>query len=153
MKTRWIVIPRWWEFQHYKDRDPVWIKAYVRLLDDEDYLALPPGTRSVLHGIWLAYASSDGRLTLDTRSLSSRLRMRVTSQQLKALVRAGFIATSASRPLALRYQVASPETEEETETDKETDKSKSKSLEAVPGFEENGNFGFDIPKDLLRDIA
>ena len=113
--SKWIVIPKWEDFQHYKDRDPIWVKSYTRLLDDDDYLGLAPGTRAVLHGLWLAYARSDCQLRADTRSLSSRLALRVTSQQLKALKQAGFIRLVASKPLAQRYQAASPEKEAEKE--------------------------------------
>ena len=28
----------WDKFQHYKDRDPVWIKLHPELLDNDDYL-------------------------------------------------------------------------------------------------------------------
>jgi hypothetical protein len=111
----WIVIPNWEKFQHYRDRDPRWIKNHRSLLTSEEYLDLSPGCRSILHGLWLVYASSDGQLRLDTRSISSHLRMRVTMQQLKRLNDAGFIQVSASKPLALRYQLAMPEKEKEKE--------------------------------------
>lgn len=105
----WIVIPNWDEFQHYSDRDPRWIKNYRHLLSDDDYLGLSGHCRSILHGLWLVYASSDGQVRLDARSLSHRLALRVSSLQLESLNGAGFIEVSASRPLALRYQVASLE--------------------------------------------
>jgi hypothetical protein len=106
---QWIVVPRWHEFQHYRDRDPNWIKNYRVLLSDDDYLALSGHTRAILHGLWLAYASSDGQLRLDSLSLSRRLALRVTMKQIESLNHAGFIQFSASRPLALRYQAASLE--------------------------------------------
>lgn len=111
---QWIVVPNWDRFQHYSDRDPVWVKTYTALLHDEDYLRLSGHARSVLHGLWLAYASSNGQLPLDARSISSRLQLRVSSSQLESLIHAGFIEVSASRPLALRYPSrASRETETE----------------------------------------
>ncbi len=97
----WIVIPNWEEFQHYEDRDPIWIKNYVSLTADDDYLSLSSHCRAVLHGVWLEYARSDGRLPLDTASLTRRLALRVTSANIKSLSDAGFIQLSASRPLAL----------------------------------------------------
>lgn len=117
---RWIVVPNWHELQHYVDRDPTWIKLYRGLASNPDWKNLSGHRRAVLVGIWLEYASSDGQLhldtrsynsrtTLDTRSLSSRITLRVTSDDLKALTDAEFLAFSASRPLALRYQAASPE--------------------------------------------
>ena len=110
---RWIVIPNWREFQHYRKRDPSWIKSYTRQHADDAYLALTPHRRALLHDLRLAFASHDGQLTLNTRSLSRHLQLRVTMRDLEALNDAGFIAFSASKPLALRYQSASPETETE----------------------------------------
>jgi hypothetical protein len=115
MSEQWIIIPGWDKFQHYPDRDPLWIKNYRALLTDEDYLGLPEGTRAVLHGLWLAYASSDGQLRLDTRSLSSRLRLRVTKLQLERLNHAGWIEFAASKPLALAR--ARARSQEETRQD------------------------------------
>jgi hypothetical protein len=101
MSELWIVIPNWDKFQHYKDRDPTWVKNYTALLQNDDYLGLAPGTRSILHGLWLVYASAHCQLRLDTASLSRRLALRVTKRQLESLKDAGFIELSASKPLAL----------------------------------------------------
>lgn len=126
MTEQWIVIPHWHSedghdgFQHYRDRAPTWIKFYTRLLHDDDYLSLTGDQRAILHGLWLEYASSDGQLRLDTRSITSRLRLRVTTRQLERLNQAGFIHFYASKPLALRYQHASPETDTEKEVTTQT---------------------------------
>ncbi len=115
---RWIVIPRWHAadgFQHYKDRDPTWIKNYRYLLSDDDYLSLTAGERAILHGLWLVYASSDGQVRFEPSSLTRRLNLRVRSRHLEALNHAGFIQIVASKPLALRYQQASLELEVEKE--------------------------------------
>jgi hypothetical protein len=124
----WITIPNWDDFQHYKNREPSWIKVYTRLLDDDDYLNLTETQRCALHSIWMAFAKANGKLAADTRKLSNRFAMRVTKPTLIALVDAGFICVSASRPLAGRYQSASttlasrapaPSQEEEAETEEQ----------------------------------
>lgn len=107
-----IIIPRWDSpdgFQHYKDRDPKWIKVYTRLLDDDAYLSLTATQRAVLHGLWLMYAKSAGRVPEDTSKLSRRLGLRVTKQTLDALNHAGFIEFS----LAESAQVVSLEQKRE----------------------------------------
>jgi hypothetical protein len=108
LETGWIIVNHWDTFQHYKDRRPPWIKNYTELLDDPDYLRLTVGERSLLHGIWLMYASHHGQLPLDARYLSRQLNIRATSQQLEALNDAGWITLSASKPLANRLHDASP---------------------------------------------
>jgi hypothetical protein len=98
---RWIVIPHWNDpdgFQHYKDRNPTWIKNYSWLLSDEDYLRLSWGQRGVLHGVWLEYARSDGQLPSNTLGLSRRLGQKVLKKTLDALNHAGFIRFVASKP-------------------------------------------------------
>jgi len=114
---QWIVVRNWDRFQHYSDRSPTWIKSYTAQLHDPDYLGLSSHVRAVLEGVRLAYASSNGQLLLNTRSLSAQLALRVMSRDLESLIRAGFIEVSASRPLALRY----PRREEEKEKEKRRD--------------------------------
>lgn len=109
-EVTYIWIPNWDGpdgFQHYKGRDPIWIKNYTRLLSHDEYLALSSHRRGLLHGIWLAFASSARRLRGDTRSLSSRLQMKVSTADLTSLSDAGFIEVIASNVLAKRLQAAS----------------------------------------------
>jgi hypothetical protein len=116
-RQRWVVIPNWGKFQHYRDRNPPWVKVYTELLNDPDWLALPPGTRSLLVQLWLVYASSRGRVPLDTRSLSRRLNQRVTIEQLESLSHAGFLHFSASKPASTPLATRARTRETEAETD------------------------------------
>ena len=112
------MIPRWDGpdgFQHYKDREPTWIKVYTRLLNDESYLRLTWVQRGVLHGLWMEYARSNRQIPDSTLSVTRRLGERVTRATLTALNHAGFIEFSASKPLARPEQTASPEQEVELE--------------------------------------
>jgi len=111
----YIVVTNWRRFQYYRNRNPPWIKNLTQLLHDDNYLSLPPGTRALLHGLWLEYASSNARLRLDTRSLSARLRLRVTKQQLDWLERKGFIEYAQT---PRRQDVVTSRAREEAETEK-----------------------------------
>ncbi len=99
----WVVIPKWDEFQHYKNRDPAWIKLHRTLGSDPEWQQLSGHDRAVLVGLWLEYASSNCRIRLDTRSITRRLALRVTTTTIQRLVHAGFIEVSASKPLAQSY--------------------------------------------------
>lgn len=119
-EARWIIVRNWDRFQHYKDRDPPWIKDYTEQLDDPAYLELTGVQRAALQGIRLKYATSRRQVRDSTRLLSRQLNMRVTRETLEALNHAGFIEFSASKPLADCKQDASARaTREEAETDKE----------------------------------
>ncbi len=135
----WIVIPRWEEFQHYRDRDPKWIKVYTRLLADPDYLALTVRSRAVLHGLWMLYAASDGHVDGTSPSRLGHLLgiPAVRARDLERLNHAGFLTFSASKPVALRYQRASPEEETEREEEKKKRKIKPKAVSEA-SYAENG---------------
>ena len=109
---RWIVVRNWQRFQHYKDRDPYFIKLYTELQHDENWLRLSGHQRAVLVGIWLEYASSRCQLPLDTASLTRRLALRVSSRTLEALNHAGWIEFSSRAALEI---ARSREVEEEIE--------------------------------------
>ena len=144
---KYLVVERWEEFQHYKNRAPLWIKNYTRLLHDDAYLGLSGHRRAVLHGLWLVYASSSCRLLFDHGSLSRRLHLRVTSDDLKALRKAGFITSSASKPLAERKQSA--RLEKEREKEKETTRAVMSQVDAANG---PGYFTKQV-EARLREVA
>jgi hypothetical protein len=97
----WIVVPNWDKFQHYRDRKPPWIKTYGSLLHKDEYLDLKPTSRALLHGIWLAYAQTDG--VIRAHHLQKVIGMRFKSEHLQALIDAGFVRLRASKPGAKRY--------------------------------------------------
>lgn len=95
----WIV--RWDDFQHYapeRDRAPAWIKAYTKQHDEDEYRTLTGTQRAVLHDLRIAFARARGKLMSDTRALSQRISLRVTSETLETLNHAGYIEI-VSRPV------------------------------------------------------
>jgi hypothetical protein len=93
--SRLIVPHNWKQFQHAdtikRGHAPRWIKNYTALTSDDDYLALSGHRRAILHGLWLEYAKSGGRLRENTAMISSRLNLKVTRRDLEALNQAGFL--------------------------------------------------------------
>jgi hypothetical protein len=55
-------IPKWRDFQHYKDRRPVWIKAHTELLLDDEFHELSDASKGHLFGLWLLAANYDGKI-------------------------------------------------------------------------------------------
>lgn len=96
MSDGWIRIPNWDDFQHYKDRDPKWIKTYCRLVSDDAYRNLTFHQRGVLHSLWMEYARANRQLRDNTATLTRQLGHRVMRRDLEALNHAGFIELSAS---------------------------------------------------------
>lgn len=89
--AQWLTIKNWSEFQHYKDRNPPWIKLHRALLDDYAFAALPDAQKAHLVLLWLFAASqAGGRIPNDAPFLSRKLG--TTEQiELEALVAAGFL--------------------------------------------------------------
>jgi len=104
----------WGSYQHYKDRDPTWIKLHKRLLDDYEFQCLPLASRALAPMLWLiASEDKDGWFDANPKKLAFRLRCSENEMRdaLKALIDAGFfeLETGASDPLAESERVASPE--------------------------------------------
>lgn len=104
---QYVYVVKWWEFQHYTDRNPPWIKCYLELLANDAYTNLSGHRRAILHGTWMEYASSRQQLPGDTRTLTRRLSLKVSTADLNALVQAGFLGLLDSKTLAKRLQADS----------------------------------------------
>ncbi len=118
----YIVVPRWDEFQHRdmaRTTIPPWIKNYTRLLSDDDYLSLTASQRGILHGLWLMFATHRRSLN-EARAkrhlCTNKAELRHWTTNLSAIVDAGFIALSASKPAG---KVAGLEVEVEVEVERE----------------------------------
>jgi hypothetical protein len=148
----YLRICNWERFQHYRDRNPPWIKNYTELLSDEAYLGLSGHRRSILHGLWLEYARSNCRLSLDTRMLTRRLNLKVTTSDLLSLNDAGFVAIPASTMQAWRPKPASasrarPRTRER-HIEKESQEPDNQST--VANYAANNG---EPPKDIAPEFA
>lgn len=113
-----IIIPSWSRHQHYKERNPPWIKLHKELLDDPEYWALSDFEARVLIAIWLLASCSTvgGEVHMDGKDIAWRLRLNKSpetmSNVLKNLEKHGFIKVD-SEALAPGKQDDIPETEEE----------------------------------------
>ena len=110
-------IKNWEKHQHYKDRNPPWIKLHKDLLHDYEFTCLHDASKLQLMLIWLLASQMDNKIPCDQNWLKNTLHVE-QDIDLKALSDGGFIDI-ASDMLAECNQVAMPETETETETETE----------------------------------
>ena len=112
------LIPKnWVKFQHYKDRNPPWIKLHRDLLIDKEFMRLPLASKALAPLLWLLGSESvEGVFDADLDELEFRLRIsqKELSEGIKPLITNGFFL-DASTMLAVSLQDAIPETERETE--------------------------------------
>ena len=87
---RYFRVKHWDEMQHYKDRNPPWIKLYNTLLDDYEFSCLQDASKLHLIMIWLLASRNNNRLPLDSTWLKSRISAH-ESIDLDVLLKSGFI--------------------------------------------------------------
>jgi hypothetical protein len=151
--SRYIQVRNWERFQHYRDREPPWIKNYTALLSDPNYGELSHAQRSTLHGLWLMYARSSRQCPDDTSWISRQLGVRVTRATLEALNRAGWIEFV----LAPRYQAASARALAERHIEQELQEQDLRTYEEPLANSREEHDDEDLSKiayeDLLRTIT
>jgi hypothetical protein len=111
-------IKDWNKYQHYKHRDPPWIRLYRGLLNDREWHNLDGDDAKALVMLWLIASEREGSLP-PVQDLAFRLRM-TEARCASMLSRLDhWLVQDASTPLAECGQDATPETETETETETE----------------------------------
>lgn len=121
-----LKVANWKELQHYKDRNPPWIKLYKRLLRKRQFYDLPETTRSHLLCIWLMAAEHDNEIEYDPGWIKEEIHAK-SHIDFDRLIKDGWLQVfengrliSASVSLASCQQSATSETETETETEVES---------------------------------
>jgi len=110
-----VKIQNWDRFQHYKNRNPPWIKLHKRLLDNPEWVALPDHASRLLIELWLLGSENDGELpSIERIAFRVRRPLKSVSASLKVLQDKGFV-DRASTVLDGCLPLAVPETEAETE--------------------------------------
>lgn len=66
MTAVYLRVKNWKEWQHYKDREPPWVKLHSKLLRDSGFLELGEVQQWQLVRIWMVAAQSS-RFTLDEK--------------------------------------------------------------------------------------
>ena len=127
-----IRIRNWAKFQHYKYRNPPWIKLYRELLNDPDWFELSGDTAKGLIGLWLIASEGDGVLP-DSRTLAFRLH--ISENRLIALLSdcSKWLEDDASMMLASCKHDAIPEYRDRVQsTEEENIKTNIKSIKTFP---------------------
>ena len=128
-KPIYLSIKNFEEYQHYKTRNPPWIKLYYSLLDDDDFNRLSEVDQCRLIKLFLiASKQRDNRILFDENYLAKMLRI-AEKPDLTALLDSGWLLASryqkSSKMLRqIRESEFSPlqnNSETETETERESE--------------------------------
>jgi len=126
---QYIKIAKWSAFQHYKKRNPPWIKLYAWILDNDEFDCMQDASKLLYFCLLLFASRRDNKIKHDFKWLQKKLPIdtNITQKTLQPLIDSGFIVCyqDASDVLAVCKQDAIPETEtEERQRRGETEKKK-----------------------------
>ena len=105
-------VRNWERFQHYKHRNPPWIKFYADLLDDDELAGMPKEARLVYCLVLLLASRKNNRLPKDAHWLAAELALPLADVRkgMQALLASGHLLNGASELAG-----ENPTTESETE--------------------------------------
>ena len=117
-----LKIKNWEKYQHYKDRNPPWIKLYNEILDDYAYACLQDDSKLLLITLFLLASRTENKIPADKKWIAQR---GCLDKQVdwKEILSAGFIRETDpclqddSNVIAERLSRDRGETETETETE------------------------------------
>ena len=121
----YLHVKNWSRFQHYKQRDPAWIKLHKSLLADYRFGQLSDRDKCHLVLLWLEASWHEGAIPNDPSYLRRRLALH-SNPNLKLFINQGFLLENAS---INGYQPASTSREEKIREEKIDQKPVDKSLE------------------------
>ena len=113
---KYLYVKNWEKFQHYKDRNPPWIKLHRDLLRDYEFTCLQDASKLLLMLLWLLASQLDNKIPHDLDWLKTQLGIN-KKPDLKELIKQGFIVVD-SNVLADCKRLDIVETETEAETEK-----------------------------------
>lgn len=95
----------WENLQHYKDRDPKWIKVYRGMLSNYNFNKLPDAAKGHLILIWLLAAQLNNQIPNDPAWIKEQIHSQ-ESPDIECLVTAGFLECyeAADKPVQLRTE-------------------------------------------------
>lgn len=148
MKTTFSV-KNWNEFQHYKDRNPPWIKLHNHLLDDYEFECLGDAAKGHLLCIWMLASRTKNEMPYDEKWITKKIGAS-SRVNLKALRDAGFLEVEqdASNMLQGCEQDATVSIPSEEKRREETEERQSKEEKNVSPMLDYSSWP-SIPDDLI----
>lgn len=105
---RIITIPKLDKYQHYKDRNIIWIKLYVDILHDYKFRQLRDSEKWLFVGLILLAVKNDNRIPADFHYISREILF--SSQGLsQKIIKLHDLKLIAIKRLSKRYQSAIPD--------------------------------------------
>lgn len=116
-------VRNWEQFQHYKDRNPPWIKLHFALLSSEDWVTLDDASK-LLAVVCMLIASRNNGMVPNNPAYLKRVAYLDRLPKLKPLIDCGFLENVQADDSALQAPDSGPlaDARPETETEADTEK-------------------------------
>lgn len=103
---RVLSVKNWARFQHYKKRNPPWIKLYTAILDDDNFACLPDAAKGQLVSLWALASRRGNRIPYKVAYLRDALN--VTGKlYVEELIAAGWLIDASTDASKSASEVAS----------------------------------------------
>lgn len=110
-----FLVKNWTKFQHYKDRNPPWIKLHVEILASEDWVALADASKLLAVVCMVLAARNDGKVPNNIDYIK-RVAYLDKRPDLKPLIDCGFLVNPQADASESKQKQALVRPEGETET-------------------------------------
>lgn len=124
-------VKNWDNFQHYKDRNPPWIKLHNHLLDNYEFECLPDASKAHLLCIWMLASRTQNKMPMDPKWIKRKIGAS-EDVDLQVLVKYGFIETECELHIAEQDASNALVSEEESRGEAETEESREDTLSGKP---------------------
>ncbi len=94
MPQKFLSIKNFEKYQHYKHRNPPWIRVYKSLFQDREFIKLSISARYLYLGLLTLCSEHANRVPMDCTWIAHRLCMDEVAVDLKPLYRSGFLIAS-----------------------------------------------------------
>lgn len=135
-----LKVKNWRTFQHYKDRNPPWIKLHFTLLSSADWVALADASRVLAVACMLIASRNDGEIDVSRAGIEYLKRVAYLNSEpdFKPLIECGFLeyasALQADASVLLANSVSETENLIHTETPLAADDSANRRPQKQPGI-------------------
>jgi len=96
---KFLHVKNWETFQHYKRRNPPWVKLHRALLDDYAFCSLPDSAKGHLILLWLYASQNNGIIPVDIPFLERKISC--VGIDLDLLCDRGFLIDQSDASIAL----------------------------------------------------
>lgn len=143
-----IKIENWDEFQHYKKRNPPWIKLHGALLQNYEYRSLKDGEKLLLLSLWMLRSRISHDIPKDPHYIAEVTGI-TGKANIQALVNAGFVSCYQDASIMLATCKRTPKKQcAPVETETETEERIYMSENDSPENEEKGSEGLTLVEEF-----